>query len=81
MTKKEFLVRWAKRATAGGAVESFETDVEKLARTLVRLSTSAVVNGLLAGAEKLPKKEREVFRRMIATVSPAVEQALAKLYE
>jgi uncharacterized membrane protein len=81
MTKKEFLIRWAKSAAAGGAVEAFETDVERLARTLVRLSTSAVVNGLLVGCEKLPKKEREIFRRMIATVSPSVEQALAKLYE
>lgn len=81
MTKTEFLKRWAKRAAAGGAVEEFETDVEKLSRTLVRLSTSAVVNGLLIGCEKLPKKEREIFRKMIATVPPSVEQALAKLYE
>ena len=81
VTKTEFLKRWAKKASEGGAVEAFETDVEMLARTLVRLSTSAVVNGLLAGCEKLPKKEQEVFRRMVGTVSPAVEQALKKLYE
>ncbi len=81
MTKVEFLKRWAKRATSGGAVEAFETDVEKLSRSLVLASTSAVVNGLLVGIEKLPKKEQERFRRLIAVVTPSVERALEKLYQ
>ncbi len=81
MTKTEFLKRWAKRATDGGAVEAFEVDVEKLSRSLVMASTSAVVNGLLAGVKQLPKKEQERFRRMIQEVSPAVERALVKLYQ
>ncbi len=81
MTKTDFLKRWAKRATGGGAVEAFEVDLEKLSRTLVRCSTSAVVNGLMAGIRKLPKKEQDLFRKLFAEVSPAVERALAKLYE
>lgn len=81
MTKREFLKTWAKRASSGGAVEAFETDVEKLTRSLVRCSTSAVVNGLLAGLASLPKRERERFRKLIEVVSPTVESALKKLYE
>lgn len=81
MTKADFLKRWAKKATDGGAVEAFEVDLEKLSRSLVRCSTSAVVNGLLVGIAKLPKKEQERFRNMIAEVSPAVERALTKLYQ
>ena len=81
MTKKEFLERWSKKASSGGAVEAFETDVEKLARSIVRSSTSAVVNGMLAGIVKLPKREQDRFRRMIGEIGPAVERALAKLYQ
>lgn len=81
MTKVEFLKRWSKRATGGGATEAFEVDIEKLARTLVRSSTSAVVNGLMAGVAKLPKRDQDIFRKLIGEVSPAVERALAKLYE
>jgi hypothetical protein len=80
MTKAEFLKRWSKKATGGGATEAFEVDIEKLARTLVRCSTSAVVNGLMAGIEKLPKRDMDLFRKLIEEVSPAVEKALAKLY-
>jgi|KBSSwiStaDraftv2_1062776.scaffolds.fasta_scaffold03148_19 hypothetical protein len=81
LTKKEFLVRWAKKATAGGAVEAFETDVEKLLRSFVRASTSGVVNGLLAGVGKLPKRDQERFRKLIEEVLPAVDRALVKLYQ
>lgn len=81
MMKAEFLKRWAKKATEGGAVEAFENDVEKMSRSLVRASTSAVVNGLLAGLVKLPKREQESFRKLIEEVAPAVERALAKLYQ
>lgn len=81
MTKTEFLKRWAKKAADGGAVEAFENDVEKLSRSLVLASTSAVVNGLLSGINKLPKKEQDRFRRLIEQVQPAVELALAKLYQ
>jgi hypothetical protein len=81
MTKTDFLKRWAKRATNGGAVEAFEIDLEKLSRTLIRCSTSAVVNGLMAGIRKMPKRDQDVFRKMIEEVGPAVERALARLYE
>jgi hypothetical protein len=81
MTKTDFLKRWAKRATNGGAVEAFEIDLEKLSRTLVRCSTSAVVNGLMAGIRKMPKRDQDIFRKMIEEVGPAVERALARLYE
>lgn len=81
MTKTEFLKRWAKKATAGGAVEAFENDVEKLSRSLVMASTSAVVNALLVGIVKLPKKDQERFRRIVETVQPAVARALEKLYQ
>ena len=81
MTKTDFLKRWAKRATDGGAVEAFEVDLEKLSRTLVRCSTSAVVNGLMAGIRKMPKRDQDIFRKLFEEVSPAVERALAKLYE
>lgn len=81
MTKADFLKRWAKKAAGGGAVEAFEVDVEKLTRSIVRCSTSAVVNGLLAGLGEVSKKDREKFRRLIHEVTPAVEQALAKLYQ
>lgn len=81
MTKVEFLKRWAKKATDGGAVEAFENDIEKLSRSLVRCSTSAVVNGLLAGIEKISKRDQEKFRKLIQEVTPAVERALAKLYQ
>ncbi len=80
MTKKDFLKRWAKKAADGGAVEAFENDVEKLTRTLVRLSTSAVVNGLLAGLGEVSRRDREKFRKLIQQVAPAVEGALEKLY-
>lgn len=81
MTKAEFLKRWAKKAAGGGAVEGFENDIEKLSRTLVMASTSAVVNGLLAGVKNLPKRDQERFRKLIQEVTPAVELALAKLYQ
>lgn len=81
MTKTEFLKTWAKKAAGGGAVEGFERDVEKLSRSLVMASTSAVVNGLLAGVSKLPKKDQDRFRKMIEQVTPAVERALTKLYQ
>lgn len=81
MTKVEFVKRWAKKAAGGGAVEAFEVDVEKLSRSLIRTATSGVVNGLLDGIASLPKNERDRFRKMIEVVSPAVERALAKLYQ
>jgi hypothetical protein len=81
MTKTEFLKRWAKRATNDGAVEAFEVDVEKLSRTLVRCSTSAIVNGLLAGVGQLSKRDQEKFRNLFQEVEPAIERALAKLYQ
>jgi hypothetical protein len=80
MMKVEFLKRWAKKASGGGAVEAFEVDVEKLMRSTVRMSSSAVVNGLLKGLDRVDQKDRELFRKLIAEVSPAVERALAKLY-
>jgi hypothetical protein len=81
MTKIEFLKRWCKKATGGGAAEAFEVDVERLSCSIVRSSTSAVVNGIMAGVVKLPKKERDLFRKLIAEVAPAVEKALEKLYQ
>lgn len=80
MKKVEFLKKWAKRATGGGAVEAFETDVELLAQAIIRCSTSAVVNGLMKGTEDLPPKDQEYFRRLIQTIPPAVEKAIKGLY-
>ncbi len=80
MTKRDFVKRWAKKATGGGAVETFETDVERLVRTSVILSTSAIVNGLLAGMKKSPKDQIR-FAALVNEISPAVERALQKLYE
>ncbi len=80
MTKVEFLKRWAKKATAGGAVEGFEVDLEKLMRSTVRCTTSAIVNGLLAGIGTVSKRDQERFRQLFKQVSPCVEKALEKLY-
>jgi hypothetical protein len=80
MTKKDFVKRWAKKAAGGGAVETFENDVERLVRTIVLVSTSSIVNGLLTGLEESPKDQKR-FVALVNQISPAVEQALQKLYE
>ncbi len=80
MTKRDFVKRWAKKASGGGAVETFENDVERLVRTIVLVSTSSIVNGLLTGLKESPKDQRR-FVELVNQISPAVEQALQKLYE
>ena len=80
MTKRDFVKRWAKKASGGGAVETFENDVERLVRTIVLVSTSSIVNGLLAGLQESPKDQKR-FVALVNQISPAVEQTLQKLYE
>jgi hypothetical protein len=81
MMKEEFLKRWTKRATGGGAAEAFERDVEVLMRTTIRVSVSAIVNGLLEGAQKAPARKRETIEEIARAIPAATEGALRKLYE
>ena len=79
MTKVEFLERWAKRATDGKSVESFERDLESLMATTIRAVTAGVANGLNAAADRSVSIIHEKFlREVAATVIPAVESALIR---
>jgi hypothetical protein len=82
VTKRDFLLKWAKKATANGAVEAFERDVETLMKTTIRMSVSAVVNGVIDGASKREKKSDRALLEDVARQIPiAVEEALRKLYQ
>ncbi len=79
MTKVEFLQAWAKRATAGGAVENFERDVESLMATTIRATTRGIALGLKEAAFHSPSAMQEkILRDVAATVIPAVEGAMMK---
>lgn len=82
MKKAEFLKKWSKAASAGTATELFERDVEALVRSTVRLSCGAVARGIKEGARKYDDIQIKTLVEEIAkTIIPAVEEALAKLYE
>ena len=80
MKKNDFLLKWAKKATAGGPVEAFERDVETLMRSTIRMTVSAIVNGVLEGASKRKKKsDRELLQEAARQIPVAIESALSKL--
>lgn len=81
MTKADFLKRWTKKATAGGAAEGFERDVETLMRTTIRVSVSAIVNGILEAAKQSPASERIILENVARSIPKATEGALRKMYE
>lgn len=81
MTKADFLRRWAKRATGGGAAEAFERDVEVLMRTTIRVSVSAIVNGILEGAKSAVPQVRTILESVARGIPGSVESALRKMYE
>ena len=79
MTKVEFLTRWAKRATDGKPVESFERDLESLMATTIRAATSGIANGIREASRHSPSAMHErILREVAETVVPAVEDALMK---
>lgn len=79
MTKVEFLERWAKLATAGKPVESFERDLESLMATTIRAATSGIAKGLNAAArQSVSIMHERILREVAATVVPAVEAALMR---
>jgi hypothetical protein len=81
VTKDEFLDRWAKRATDGKSVESFERDVEALLMTTIRTTATAVTSGLNSAADHAPSIAQERIVRMLAVnLIPAVESALMKAH-
>lgn len=79
MKKVEFLERWAKKATSGGSVETFEGDLESLLATTIRAATAGISRGLDAAASQSPSITHErIIREIAASVIPAVESALMK---
>ena len=81
MKKFEFLRRWAKKATAGGSVEAFERDTETLMRTTIRMTVSAITNGMLEAAKDLSGNERKMIDGIARRIPESVENALKQLYE
>ncbi len=81
MTKTEFLRRWTKKATAGGAAEAFERDVETLMQTCIRLGASVVTNGLIEGSKKLSKRDQAFLMKIVNEVPLALDRGIRKLYE
>ena len=81
MTKTEFLKRWAKKASQGGAAEAFERDVETLIQTCIRLGASVVTNGLIEGSKKLAKRDRDFIMQIVNETPKALDRGLRKLYE
>ena len=79
MKKVEFLERWAKLATSGKSVESFERDLESLLATTIRAATSGIAQGLNNAADQSVSIMHErILREVAASVIPAVENALMK---
>jgi hypothetical protein len=81
VTKKEFLMRWAKKASQGGAAEAFERDVETMIHSAIRVGASVVTNGLIEGSKKLSKADREFIIKLASEATKAVDRGIRKLYE